>query len=1070
MDTARADAPGRRPGAPAGRYVSADFFLLRVPALPLRRATDMLQAGPEGQDGDSGWEPAYTDRVLRMWRQPHVRAAVSTAAPDLAQAIERLGSEAARDRRRAVQSLGRYLNRMSVRPTPFGLMAGVAAGTFGAPGQAASRLGDPVIVRPTARPDMGWLLHLSRSLATTDRLDDRIEVRTNDLIHEARGRVWLPSADAYGANSLRTVSVRLTGPARTTLELARSPVPVGRLRELLADHYPAAPAEQIAGLVGQLIKVEILMTASRPRLVAGSGDTGLLSALARTCEPDVAQLLRQTEADLAAFNAGTGTLTATALQDRVKQRAGIVTPDYRGCLLQIDSSLGVPGGARLPGELRSIAEQAADVLTRVGATYQYPQVLRDYAAAFTERYGAGAEIGVLEMLCTETGLGPPAGYQSPPRAYPLETQSVSHSRPTEREEILSRLVSTALARRSTEIELDKQVLTELQAASGGIAGRPATPGIDVHLQVIPPEGTTGWRGVVVGAGVSHAGRTAARFYHLLDGQGQQLLRELARAEEERTDGLTVELTYLPAAARAVNVSVRPPVRQWELPVNVAPSLPADRVLSPQDVRAGVRDGRFYLRSARLGREINVSQHSMLSPLLAPNFCRFLIEVSGNTYRGFAPFQWGNLDVLMPFLPRLVWRDVVIKRARWRLRRADVGAEAMAVARSFAARVREWAGLWMAPHLLYLTEEDNHILIDMRSAVSLEDLRSALARADSGYVELEEALPTPAQAFLTDARGERYAAEVVIPVLCDEAGSKEREPARPRSYAPAAERFKHLGTDWLYLKLYTETEGQDGIVLDDLPVLTGQLGGQHGFGDPFFVRYGDPAPHLRVRFRVPAAGDYRAALGDMAAWASALTETGRIADFSFATYHREVERYGGPELIALAENLFCLDSRAVRELLAYLRSAPGRPGCPVLSRPALAALSLERIGGILTPALGERLASLRTSVPSQAGSTEYRAEARLLWTSYTVPGPAGEVLGQAEQAWRDAGDRFLATMGELESSGRLWSTRREITASLLHMHGNRMGLSRSEEETAHGIWRRLLGRVAAGGDRVGQRAS
>ncbi len=85
---------------------------------------------------------------------------------------------------------------------------------------------------------------------------------------------------------------------------------------------------------------------------------------------------------------------------------------------------------------------------------------------------------------------------------------------------------------------------------------------------------------------------------------------------------------------------------------------------------GVRYGRFYVRSLRLGKQVRVGQGHMLNTLLAPNVCRFLTEIANDGQPALSPFDWGTLAAA-PFLPRLNMKvgpsaTVVIAPARWQL--------------------------------------------------------------------------------------------------------------------------------------------------------------------------------------------------------------------------------------------------------------------------------------------------------------------------------------------------------------------------------------------------------------------
>lgn len=1058
MTRRNAETSDRKPGS-SRSYVARDFFLLRAPGLPTRALTDLLAAGagPPGAEAAT-WEADYLKGLLELWERPGVRSAISSAAPDLARAVAGIHTLTDRDRRRAMMSLGRYLNRMSVRATPLGTVAGVAMGTFRGPGRAAApaRLGVPAIGTAVAAPDMGWALHLFQAVADSPRVRPELELRANDLIHRGRGRAWLSTADAYGGGSRRSVSVRWTPAVGFVLEAARTPRTFGELRERLAERYPTVPAEKVTALLDQLVELAFLITSHRPALLEGAGQPSLSARLASAHDGAAAAALTSVEAAVAEFNAVGDVTGLEALQERIAPLARRVSEDYGGPLLRADARLNVASPAVLPAEVRELAEDAAGILAVVGGGHRYPSQLGDYAMAFTERYGSQAEVPVLEVLSEETGLGAPNSYQNPPRSFELQPVTTRDRGREERDAVLHRLVADALGRGSVEAVLDERWIAELEH---GVDDRPPRPAVDVHLQLTPPTAPgTRWRGVVTAT--ANGGRTFARFHDLLGAEERAGLRELAGAEAALLPGIeVVELTYLPEKARAANVSVRPAVRALELPVNVAPGRGAEGVIALRDVVVGVREGRLYLHSPVLGRDLHVTQHTMLNPLMAPNVARFLLDVSAAAFHGVPSFDWGSLGTGMPFLPRVVWRDLVLKRASWLLRAGGLPAGCTATRAAFTAAVAAWREQWKVPRLVLLAHGDNTILLDLESGPSLEELRLAAARdAASFALRIEEALPGPEEGFLRDTDGASYVAEVVVPVVSGQRARAPRAAAVARRRITEAERLRPPGGPWVFAKLYVENDALDALLVEEVTALTGSLAERGLTRHMFYLRYGDPAPHLRLRYRAADPSGAAELLGEVARWAHGLAVEGRIADVEFATYRREIERYGGPDLIDTAEELFCLDSAAALALLRYL-AVPAGAGEDRLERNALTVLSLEAVGRVLVPDFAERHALVRSMTPSQAGGAEYRAVARRLWQGRTAPGGEAAVLERVSAAWRPVGAGYAARVAEAAGTGELWSDRKSILRSLFHMHCNRMGLRREQEDAVHGMWRRLLDRVA-----------
>jgi thiopeptide-type bacteriocin biosynthesis protein len=132
-----------------------------------------------------------------------------------------------------------------------------------------------------------------------------------------------------------------------------------------------------------------------------------------------------------------------------------------------------------------------------------------------------------------------------------------------------------------------------------------------------------------------------------------------------------------------------------------------------------------------------------------------------------------------------------------------------------------------------------------------------------------------------------------------------------------------GSPWLYLKLYYGSglgsdDATSKFLADDLlgrliaPLVSelekaGLISGFH------LVRYKDPEAHLRLRL-LPCKGTALELLEHLRQRLDGEAERGAFATWMVATYEREVDRYGGPELIPWAERLFTADSRLCLRLL------------------------------------------------------------------------------------------------------------------------------------------------------------
>ncbi|MFP2959138.1 thiopeptide-type bacteriocin biosynthesis protein [Myxococcus sp. 1LA] len=343
----------------------------------------------------------------------------------------------------------------------------------------------------------------------------------------------------------------------------------------------------------------------------------------------------------------------------------------------------------------------------------------------------------------------------------------------------------------------------------------------------------------------------------------------------------------------------------------------------------------------------------------------------------------------------------------------------------------------------LYDGDNQLPVDLDNVLSVDTFVQLTHKRPSG-VTLEELYPTPDALCVTGPDG-RYQHELVIPF-------HRREPralaARPRT-APATSvrRTFPPGSEWLYAKLYTGTATADRLLTLTLAPVLRRLTAAGAISHAFFLRYGDPDWHVRLRLHgTPEKLHAEALPALMAACASAL-DSGEGWKLQLDTYAREVERYGGPAGIELSEQLFAADSDAV---LALLESYPGDAGANLRWRLALRGMdTLLDALGLPLPAKLEVATRCRhgfgvefhadTHFEGQL-SHRFRQERReleqLLDLTPADEGPWQVGLGILAQR----GERLRPITEQLQAAeheGRLTVPLALLADSFLHMHVNRM---------------------------------
>lgn len=193
---------------------------------------------------------------------------------------------------------------------------------------------------------------------------------------------------------------------------------------------------------------------------------------------------------------------------------------------------------------------------------------------------------------------------------------------------------------------------------------------------------------------------------------------------------------------------------------------------------------------------------------------------------------------------------------------------------------------------------------------------------------------------------------------------------------------------------------------------------------------------------------------LCSWASALVTDDLCRGFSFETYERELERYGGPEGMAISESIFSADSRAAVSLL-QLQASNGTK----LDKMLLSALSTDDLLCALGASAEVRLKVYRALAPNHEGGDAFRRHKMFLRRALEgteLPVSLGiQRVSSLFEKRRDEVIPLGARLTNLAQSGLLTRELWELYATFVHLHLNRLlGAIPTEELTVCGMLRRL----------------
>jgi hypothetical protein len=534
----------------------------------------------------------------------------------------------------------------------------------------------------------------------------------------------------------------------------------------------AALAEALAGggvnraeadaFVGELIDSQILVPDVECP-ITGPEPLARLEALARR-HPDagaIAERLGEVAARLRAIDEGGLGAPRSRYHDIAAELEPLGAPVEISRLFQVDL-IRPASFASLGRDLADEVVRGVAVLRRLAPRIE-PGELDRFRTAFADRYEQ-REVPLAEALDEETGVGSALG-DSASRDVSALLGGLDFPAPSIESTVWSRREATLLHRVGETLVAGGHELTLTPGDIEAMAsddGAPLPDAWSALATIVRPCGETA-NGAGVRVMLHHSsGPSGApllgRFCHG-DPALLAAVRDHLRAEEALDrEAVFAEVVHLPHG-RTGNILLRPELRQYEVPYLGRSGVPADRQIPIDDLTVALSDGRFVLRSRRLGRRVVprlTTAHNFIAGSLT--LYRFFCLLQSDGRLPWCGWSWGALASL-PFLPRVTFGRLVFSRATWRVTRDEARPLITASGAARFAAVQAWRVSRRLRRWILLVEHDNLLPLDLDNVSAVDELVRQLKDRESAV--LMEMYPGPGELCASGDDG-RYTHEVLIP--------------------------------------------------------------------------------------------------------------------------------------------------------------------------------------------------------------------------------------------------------------------------------------------------------------------
>ena len=1021
-------------------YKDINTFMIRTPTFQANKYFNFFDSNMDLNN--------LKDRLFEICSNPDFREAILVSSRTLYNTlIDFCNGKEIKKFDYFVQSIYKYLIRMSIRPTPFGLFSGVDFGEY--TDEETSFVYKDDKFEKFARPDLEWIISIVKNLE--DNYFSYLTFKINDGIFIKGTRALLiHSTLKEDNNRIGEISVRATKPFMRTYELAKDCIEYGKLKQILLEEYPNADKETIEGFLKQLIEKEYLISNLRPPLTVLDQFDYIINELKKIeIQIPIVSDLIDIKNEIDAYNKslfGEGEDAYLKLCKKMKEVSNVKN------LLQVDTKLNL-NEKKLNKKIVPEINDLMNILFKLSMSIENPEpFLSRYKQEFVEKYGQDREVNVLELLNNDTGIGAPFNYERPSNNRALDI-AINKSVNGNVRDYFSEKYLYAIKNKENSIVIKDSEVMELEIED--IAYESIPDSLEVNI-IVKSEASKDNKmnlkyHIGPNLGSTAAGKSFGRFSHIMDSSSDffKSLNNEIKNLKNMDEYVTCEISYLPNEVRNANVTRNIHKSDYEISLFTNGSKDYLSRLKLDDIFIGIENNQFYAKSKTLNKKLFITMNNMLNPKIAPNALRFLYDISLEGKRLWYDFPWNDVYKNFSYVPAIKYKNFTISPETWKLNRINMKITKKTEFNIFKEMFKNYCIQYNVPKYVYLTFADNRILLNTENE---ECIKILFHECKNTFEEIIlNAYECEGSNIVKDGDCD-YACELVVPLIkVKKDGIIQTKFSKKLNNISSlsVNRIKDPFDEWIYLKLYGTSSNADDLIAYSISEYCNNLVRNKDIYKYFFMRYVDPEQHIRLRLN----GEENKLLEiypDLRKWLNSLKEEGLMTHFSLDSYDREIERYGGLELMDIAEKVFYFDSLVTENILIQKRE-----GNITFSNELIGIISEIHYMESFGLKYEEQVDYLR----SQVSQSDYRDDFKKNRSEYMK-------LCNSNENWKglretDSGVNLLTILnirheivrsyGIKVRENLLSSTDLSILDSVIHLHFNRLfGIDREFEKKVRAL--------------------
>ncbi|GFD91490.1 hypothetical protein KUL156_49490 [Alteromonas sp. KUL156] len=697
-------------------YQIFDSYCLRTPLFSLSDYKSLIER-----------EGVLETDFRNLLQNKIFREALFLASPELVVQIQKWENQEILDKKKKESlelTILKYFTRITTRCTPFGLFASCSQGSFS--DKTSIQLAAIEDYKRITRFDTTFLAELSLELIKKDEIRKQLLFFPNSSLYKVGEHYRY--VEYVIQNKKRAYSIegiKFSTYLKDVLEAAKEGNTIAALAKVLvSDDIELIEAK---GFIEELIEHQILVSELEVTVTGSDYFSNLIKKVSEISEnEELKNKLMELSNHLNKIDDSLG--NSASRYKKIEELSKQVTPKKGVKYLFQTDTFSKTTQNKLNRKHKSNLYKALRIFNKMTLRSTSGR-LEDFKRAYTKRYES-EWLPLSLVLDVETGIG--YGKKEENNT-PFLDKIVNTPKKKRYKHIVWRDVDSILQEKLFEVLTEGKTTIKLTEQDFESIEERWDDLPDTFSSIIEVFKSSGEEKLFIkGTAGSSAINLLGRFGHGSEGLSQHI-NNIAETEKNiEKDKVIAEIVHLPEA-RTGNILQRPNFRDYEIPYLGKSNVAKEREIPLSDILVTVKNDEIKLFSKKLNKEVipRLGNAHNYSNSTLPIY-HFLCELQTQNKRASIGFSWNATFLNLPFLPRVVYKDIIFSKTRWNLETDKLGE--ILKSKDFFKQMVNWKKELQLPNYVELVEGDNRLLIYLENKTAVQMLYNAVKRKKNFVLE------------------------------------------------------------------------------------------------------------------------------------------------------------------------------------------------------------------------------------------------------------------------------------------------------------------------------------------------